>query len=224
MSRSVTSRHATPCYAVVLLAKRPRLRSRRPPLTVLLLAHPSLAVIAGGTGAAGSTAWQNAGYCWRGLPRGAHSQERSRTEAKQVSSQERQAIIAALKGAGHPMSVSQIMAAVERTDRNAVDQLLFKMRKAGEVEVAGRGLYTLGKIGAPVSTPAQSDQEQSYREGQSDRQSNQDDLTGDWRRIKHLFHSAGVRHSPPLIGDDFKVLLRCGARFLRGVGGGKPRF
>ena len=97
----------------------------------------------------------------------------------------RQEIISALKGAGknengrpHPMSVSQIMAAIGRTDRNAVDQLLHKMRKAGEIEVAGRGLYTLGKIGAPVSAPAQSDQEQSYREGQSDRQTDQDDLTG----------------------------------------------
>jgi len=72
----------------------------------------------------------------------------------------RQEIISALKGAGknengrpHPMSVSQIMAAIGRTDRNAVDQLLHKMRKAGEIEVAGRGLYTLGKTGAPVSAP-----------------------------------------------------------------------
>jgi hypothetical protein len=102
-------------------------------------------------------------------------------------SQERQEIIAVLKGAGknengklHPMSVSQIMAAVERADRNAVDQLLYKMRKAGEIEVAGRGLYTLagqdpingGQIGASVSAPAQSDR-QSDRE-----QSDQDDLTG----------------------------------------------
>jgi hypothetical protein len=76
----------------------------------------------------------------------------------------RQEIIAALKRAGknengklHPMSVSQIMAAVERTDRNAVDQLLFKMRKAGEIEPVGRGLYVLGK--APDHHPdQQSDQ------------------------------------------------------------------
>ena len=101
----------------------------------------------------------------------------------------RQEVIAALKAAGknengrpHPMSVTQIMAAIGRTDRNAVDQLLHKMRKAREIEVVGRGLYTVpgngGKIGAPVSAPAQSDQEQSYREGQSDRQTDQDDLTG----------------------------------------------
>jgi hypothetical protein len=83
---------------------------------------------------------------------------------EKAMSNARQEIISALKGAGHAMSISQIMAAVERTDRNAVDQLLHKMRKAGEIEVAGRGLYTLGKN---ISAPDQSDQEQSYREGQS---------------------------------------------------------
>jgi AAA domain len=64
-------------------------------------------------------------------------------------SQERQAIIAALRDAKDrdgnraPLSVSEIMAATERTDRHPVDQMLSKMRKAGEVVVAGRGLYTL---------------------------------------------------------------------------------
>jgi len=80
----------------------------------------------------------------------------------------RQEIIAVLKGAGHAMSISQIMAAVERTDRNAVDQLLHKMRTAGEIEVAGRGLYTLGKIGAPVSGPAQSDRQSDQRPNLTD--------------------------------------------------------
>jgi len=76
----------------------------------------------------------------------------------------RQEIITVLKGAGHAMSVSQIMAAVERTDRNAVEVLLHRMRKAGEIERVGRGLYTVpgnsGKIGAPVSAPDQSDRHQ----------------------------------------------------------------
>jgi AAA domain len=64
-------------------------------------------------------------------------------------SQERQAIISALKDAKDkdgnraPLSVSEIMAATERTDRHPIDQMLSKMRKAGEVVVAGRGLYTL---------------------------------------------------------------------------------
>jgi hypothetical protein len=84
-----------------------------------------------------------------------------------LMSNARQWIIAALKGAGknkngrpHPMSVSQIMAAIGRTDRNAVDQLLYKMRKAGELEAVGRGLYILGKnVSAPDQSDRQSDQE-----------------------------------------------------------------
>jgi hypothetical protein len=81
----------------------------------------------------------------------------------------RQSIISALKGAGHAMSISQIMAAVERIDRNAVDQLLHKMRKAGEIEVAGRGLYILGKIGAPVFALDQSDRQSDQRPNLTDR-------------------------------------------------------
>jgi hypothetical protein len=95
-----------------------------------------------------------------------------------MSSQERQSIISALKGAGHAMSISQIMAAVERTDRNAVDQLLHKMRKAGEIEVAGRGLYTLGKIGAPVSAPDQSDRQSDQRPNLTDRDVAAPDVAG----------------------------------------------
>jgi hypothetical protein len=64
-------------------------------------------------------------------------------------SQERQAIITALRDAKDkdgnraPLSVSEVMAATERTDRHPVDQMLSKMRKAGEVVIAGRGLYTI---------------------------------------------------------------------------------
>jgi hypothetical protein len=90
----------------------------------------------------------------------------------------RQSIISALKGAGHAMSISQIMAAVERTDRNAVDQLLHKMRKAGEIEVAGRGLYILGKIGAPVSAPDQSDRQSDQRPNLTDRDVAAPDVAG----------------------------------------------
>ncbi len=63
-------------------------------------------------------------------------------------SQERQAIIAALKdapkdknGKPEPMSVSQLMTATQRRDRHALDNLLYKMRKEGQVASAGRGLY-----------------------------------------------------------------------------------
>jgi len=58
-------------------------------------------------------------------------------------SKERQAILAALKEAGTPLSVSQIMAATERTTRHGLDALLYKMRQAGEVVPVGRGLYAL---------------------------------------------------------------------------------
>jgi hypothetical protein len=65
-------------------------------------------------------------------------------------SQERQAIIAALKDAGTdkdgnpvPMSVAEIMAATERTDRQAIYALLHKMQRAGEIAAVGRGLYAL---------------------------------------------------------------------------------
>jgi hypothetical protein len=59
-------------------------------------------------------------------------------------SQQRQAVIAALKDANRPLSVSELMAATDQTDRNAMRQLLYKMRNAGEVEMAGRnGLYRL---------------------------------------------------------------------------------
>jgi AAA domain len=89
-------------------------------------------------------------------------------------SQERQAIIAALKDAKDkdgnrvPLSVAEIMAAIERTDRNAVYQLLFKMCKAGEIAVVGRGLYTwldtsdplnAGKIGKKGPSEAAHDTE-----------------------------------------------------------------
>ena len=49
------------------------------------------------------------------------------------------------------LSVSEIMAGAGRSDRNAVDQLLWKMRTDGEIERVRRGVYRLpnkiGKIG-----------------------------------------------------------------------------
>jgi AAA domain len=72
-------------------------------------------------------------------------------------SQERTAILAALKDAGHDkdgnpnaMSVAQIMAATERTSRHGLDALLYKMRKDGEIAVVGRGLYALPRKGDPL--------------------------------------------------------------------------
>src|SRR5262249_58451210 len=62
--------------------------------------------------------------------------------AEVFRSKERQAIRAALKGATEPMSIPDIMAAVERTDRDTTKHLLYKMRKDGEV-VSERGRYSL---------------------------------------------------------------------------------
>ena len=75
--------------------------------------------------------------------------------AKEAVSSERQHIIKALEGfrPAHEkdgMSVAEIMAATERTDRNAVDQILFKMSRDGDIRRVRRGVYALpqdaGKI------------------------------------------------------------------------------
>jgi hypothetical protein len=56
-------------------------------------------------------------------------------------SQERQAILAVLKDTKRPMSVPELMAATDRSDRHAISNLLYKMEKAGEIKHAGRGLW-----------------------------------------------------------------------------------
>lgn len=52
------------------------------------------------------------------------------------------------------MAVAEIMAATERTDRNAIDQLLFKMARDGEIKRVRRGVYVLpqeaSKIGNKI--------------------------------------------------------------------------
>jgi AAA domain len=57
-------------------------------------------------------------------------------------SKERQAILSTLGSATEPMSIPDIMAATERTDRCATKALLHKMRTAGEV-VSEKGRYSL---------------------------------------------------------------------------------
>jgi hypothetical protein len=75
--------------------------------------------------------------------------------AREAVSSERQQIIDALAvfRPAHEkdgLSVTEIMAATERTDRNAVDQILFKMSRNGEIRRVRRGVYALpedaGKI------------------------------------------------------------------------------
>jgi hypothetical protein len=62
---------------------------------------------------------------------------------------ERAAIVAALGNAGSEgMHISELMAATERDNRNAADQLLFKMQRDGELVRIKRGVYALpDKIG-----------------------------------------------------------------------------
>ncbi len=62
-------------------------------------------------------------------------------------SHERQTILAALKDAGRPMSVPELMAVTERHDRHALYNLLYKMAKAGEVTQPSRGQWTLSGVG-----------------------------------------------------------------------------
>jgi hypothetical protein len=68
------------------------------------------------------------------------------------SSGQRAAIVAALQAAGEEgMHITEIMAATERTDRNAIDQILFKMQHDGEVIRVKRGVYaSAGKIGKKI--------------------------------------------------------------------------
>jgi hypothetical protein len=62
---------------------------------------------------------------------------------------QRQAILAALEGADEGgLHISEILTATERTDRNAVDQLLYKMHREREVVRVKRGVYAApDKIG-----------------------------------------------------------------------------
>jgi hypothetical protein len=79
-------------------------------------------------------------------------------------SNERSRIIEALTGASDGLRVTEIKALAEFSRRGAVDVLLSKMVRAGEIERSGRGLYRLpssqssdaGKIGEKERSPSQS--------------------------------------------------------------------
>lgn len=66
-------------------------------------------------------------------------------DAQEVhGSGERTAILVALRNApGDGMSVLEILAATGRRDRNAVDQLLYKLQKSGDIVRIKRGVYSL---------------------------------------------------------------------------------
>ena len=58
-------------------------------------------------------------------------------------SDERAQILAALAETREPLTPKEIMVATGRIDRNAVDQLLFRMVKAGDLAKPKRGKYAL---------------------------------------------------------------------------------
>jgi hypothetical protein len=71
-------------------------------------------------------------------------------EAAEVQgSGQRSAVLEVLRsGYEAGMHISEIMAGIARSDRNAVDQLLFKMQRGGDIMRVKRGTYALpGKIG-----------------------------------------------------------------------------
>lgn len=78
-------------------------------------------------------------------------------EADQIQgSAERKAVLEAISVAdADGMSIPEIMVATGRRDRNAVDQLLFKMQRDGEIDRPKRGIYVTGKIGKKERTEAQ---------------------------------------------------------------------
>ena len=71
-------------------------------------------------------------------------------EAAEIqTSGQRSALLEVVRAGGDAgMHISEIMAGMERSDRNAVDQLLFKMQRDGDITRIKRGVYALpGKIG-----------------------------------------------------------------------------
>jgi len=60
-----------------------------------------------------------------------------------LRSNERARVVGAIKSAGRPLSVREIMADSDMQSRNATDILLSKMVRDGEVIRVGRGRYDL---------------------------------------------------------------------------------
>jgi hypothetical protein len=70
-------------------------------------------------------------------------------EAAEIhGSSHRAAILEAVSSAGeNGMGISEIMIATGRRDRNALDQLLYKMQRDGDLIRPKRGIYAAGKNG-----------------------------------------------------------------------------
>lgn len=104
-------------------------------------------------------------------------------DAEAALSQERQAVLEALE-AFEPaterdgMSVPEIMVATGRSDRNAVDQLLYKMREAGEIKRVRRGVYLAADGASKISKKERNEPQTSDNKEEGRKLTNLTDLTG----------------------------------------------
>ena len=80
---------------------------------------------------------------WSVLGTAASQEEANRSE-------QRQRILTVLAGKNEGLSVSEIMVAAELRNRNATDQLLFRMKEAGEVAHPKRGIYCLPEYASKI--------------------------------------------------------------------------
>jgi hypothetical protein len=86
-------------------------------------------------------------------------------------STERRRIIEALKAVGQPLSTASIMIEAKMENRNAVDLLLGKMVRDGEIERVGRGRYSLpsaAKGNGQIGQKERSDSQNTDFVGKSD--------------------------------------------------------
>jgi hypothetical protein len=94
-------------------------------------------------------------------------------------SNERAAILKALGEAGPDgLAVSEIMVATGSTTRNATDQLIFKMKEAGEVRRIKRGIYALGKDAGKIGQKERFEGQGLEPARENDNLSNLTNLTG----------------------------------------------
>jgi hypothetical protein len=76
------------------------------------------------------------------------------------------------------MSVAEIMVATERTDRNAVDQILFKMSRDGDIRRVRRGVYALPQDAGKIDKKERNAMLGAELEGKTENLTYLTDLTG----------------------------------------------
>jgi AAA domain len=94
-------------------------------------------------------------------------------------SAERARLLAVMAEAKEPLSPKEIMIATGRSDRNAVDQLLFRMVQAGDIAKVARGKYSHPN---KIDKKEILDQQQTDIAGENGKLTNLTDLTGAQRR------------------------------------------